>query len=56
MVNGWLKSRDNGPNIGRGGRPAQSERIFATKAALTSANQCRVHAQKSFWIKRFLVY
>jgi hypothetical protein len=36
------------------------ERIFATKAALTSLEQVLANgtrdAQKSFWLKRFLVY
>jgi hypothetical protein len=60
MVNGWLKSNLLGANELR--QPArialsrQSERIFATEAALTSnANGFGAH-EKSFWFKRFLVY
>ena len=34
----------------------QSERIFAMKAALTSQVNGARDAQKSFWLKRFLVY
>jgi len=34
----------------------QSKRIFATKAALTSNGQSNLAGQKSFWLKRFLVY
>jgi hypothetical protein len=34
----------------------QSERIFATKAALTTQLRSSSGAQKSFWLKRFLVY
>jgi len=53
MVNGWLRSPNLAVDIAPGRRYA---RIFATKAALTSASRGGAGVQKSFWIKRFLVY
>jgi hypothetical protein len=34
----------------------QGKRILATKAALTTQLRSSLVAQKSFWLKRFLVY
>jgi len=60
MVNNGLKSPDvavdNRPWPAGMAHPQQSERIFATKAALTQRGRLDLGAQKSFWLKRFLVY
>jgi hypothetical protein len=56
MVNGWLKSAILGGAKLDARRRQQNQRIFATKSALTSKSQRGRGNQKSFWIKRFLVY
>jgi hypothetical protein len=61
MVNNGLKSgiqRCKARYLPGGDLPVglQGERIFATKAALTTQLRSSLDAQKSFWLKRFLVY
>jgi hypothetical protein len=60
MVNGWLNCSGlprASPRIGTPNRrPVVMRADFATKTALTAKANAARGAQKSFWIKRFLVY